>query len=361
MKRRGYAVLIGTVMAGLLCLAAYHVIPVSRLEPGGLTLWYAEEDCPRPVMEALLADYRQETDCRVEAVAYPDEDALGEAFEDERPDLLLCSHVRAIDMDRRASLCSLGELPPLPERVEKFLPASSGCYWPVGSRTPLLLYDAGKLSEPPESLEALLRFAKEAGGKPVLAAESWAELLQAGMLSRGKELHGAAEANRAEKTCVELYNALAAAVFAGGVRETGDPALCVRQGMLTCAIVPSTALAGLGEDDPAVSTLPLPEKGKTVYSAELLGFAFLGDEESAGEAMDFLTWLAIGDRSASLALSAGLVPLTAPAEEPGTPLQKLLCELSAGESLRFLDADSDFCQNRSALERRLRQGLDLLR
>ena len=360
MKRRGYAVLIGAALAGLLCLAAYHVVPVSRLEHVSFTLWYAEKDCPRPVMEALLADYRQETRCLVKAVAYPDEDTLGEAFEDGRPDLLLCSHVRAIDLDRRMPLCSLGELPPLPERVEKFLPATPGCYWPVGSRTPLLLYNAKKLPKPPESMEALLRFAGETR-RPVLAAESWAELLQAGMLSQGKELHGAAETNRAEKAYTALYNALAAAVIAGGVRETGDPALCVRQGVLACAIVPSTALAGLGEDDSAVSALPLPEKGKTVYSAELLGFAFLGDEESAGEARDFLTWLAIGNRSASLALSAGLVPLTAPEEEPEAPLQKLLCEISAGESLRFLDADSDFCQNRSALERRLRQGLDLLR
>ena len=359
MKRRGYAVLIG-VLAGLLCLAVVHVISVPQVEHGKFTLWYAEEDCPRSVMESLLADYRQETHCLIEAVAYPDEAALGEAFENGRPDLLLCSHVRAIDLDRRAPLKSTGQLPPLPSRVEEFLPATPGCYWPVGGRVPLLLYDAEKLQEPPESLEALLRFAEEAG-KPVLAAESWSELLQAGMLSRGKKLHGAAEMDRAEKTCIELYNALAAAVFAGGVGETDDPTLCVRQGKLTCAIVPSTALAGLGEDGPAVAPLPLPEKGETVYSAELLGFAFLGDEDAAKEAADFLTWLAIGNRSAALALSAGLVPLTAPEEEPETPLQKLLCELSAGDSLRFLDADSDYCKNRSALESRLRQGLDLLR
>lgn len=360
MKRRGYAVLIGVLLAGLLCLAMVHDRPAFRGEHGRLTLWYAEEDCPRPVMEALLADYRQETRCLVEAVAYPDEGALGDAFEDGKPDLLLCSHVRAIDLDRRAPLKSPGELPPLPASVEKFLPATPGCYWPVGSRVPLLLYDAERLTEPPKSLEALLRFAEEAG-KPVLAAESWAELLQAGMLSRGKALHGVFETNRAEKTYIELYNALAAAVFAGGVGETDDPALCVRQGKLTCAIVPSTALAWLGEGDPAVSLLPLPEKGKPVYSAELLGFAFLGDEEIAGEAMDFLTWLAIGNRNASLALHAGLVPLTVPEEEPEAPLEMLLCELSAGGSLCFLDADSDLDRNRSALECRLRQGLDLLR
>ena len=51
----------------------------------------------------------------------------------------------------------------------------------------------------------------------------------------------------------------------------------------------------------------------------------------------------------------------APEEEPETPLEMLLCELSAGGSLCFLDADSDLDRNRSALESRLRQGLDLLR
>ena len=56
MKRRGYAVLIGVLLAGLLCLAMVHDRPAFRGEHGRLTLWYAEEDCPRPVMEALLAD-----------------------------------------------------------------------------------------------------------------------------------------------------------------------------------------------------------------------------------------------------------------------------------------------------------------
>ena len=88
MKRRGYAVLIGVLLAGLLCLAMVHDRPAFRGEHGRLTLWYAEEDCPRPVMEALLADYRQETRCLVKAVAYPDEGALGDAFEDGKPDLL---------------------------------------------------------------------------------------------------------------------------------------------------------------------------------------------------------------------------------------------------------------------------------
>ena len=359
MKRRGYAVLIGAVAAGLLCLALYHYTPVSRGEYGSLTLWYAEQDCPRPVMEALLADYRQETHRLVEAVAYPDEEALGAAFEDGRPDLLLCSHVRACDLDRRGPLKSPGELPPLPAQVEPYLPETGGCYWPVGARVPLLLYDTGALPEPPESLEALLRFAEEAG-KPVLAADSWAELLQTGMLSRGKELHGEAERDRTEKVYNELTGALAAAVYAGGVGETENPALCVRQGKLVCALVPSTALAGLAEGDAAAAPLPPSEGGEPVCSAELLGFAFLGDEEIAGEAKDFLTWLAIENRSATLALHAGLVPLTAPEGETETALEALLCELSAGDSLRFLDADSDYCKNRSALENHLRQGLDLL-
>ena len=243
--------------------------------------------------------------------------------------------------------------------MEPYLPETGGCYWPVGSRVPLLVYDAEKLPEPPESLEALLRFAEEAG-KPVLAADSWAELLQTGMLSRGKELHGEAERDRTEKVYKELTGALAAAVYAGGVGETENPALCVRQGKLVCALVPSTALAGLAEGDAAAAPLPPSEGGEPVCSAELLGFAFLGDEEIAGEAKDFLTWLAIENRSATLALHAGLVPLTAPEGETETALETLLCKLSAGDSLRFLDADSDYCKNRSALEDHLRQGLDLL-
>lgn len=359
MKRRGYAALVGVVLAGLLCLALYHYTPASRGVHGSLTLWYSEQDCPRPVMEALLADYRAETRRLVNAKAFPNETALGEAFESGKPDLLLCSHVRAYDLDRREHLAAPGELPPIPASAAEVLPESPGCYWPVGARVPLLLRSAEALPEPPESLEALLRMAGEAG-EPIFTATSWSALFQAEMVSLGKEVHGETETDRAEKAYTDFYNALAAAVFAGGVGETAEPVRCVRQGLLRCALVPSTALAGLTGEELLATPLPPAEKGEPVCSAELLGFAFLSDEENAGEARDFLTWLAVGNRNAELALKAGLVPLTAPEGEPETELEALLCELSAGDSLRYLDPDSDYCRNRGALESRLREGLDLL-
>ncbi len=98
-----------------------------------------------------------------------------------------------------------------------------------------------------------------------------------------------------------------------------------------------------------------------MYSAELMGFAVLAGNMTRDEARDFLLWLSMGDNALAPALHAGLVPLTAPGEAAGeSALEVLLLTLAREDSLRYPDPGCDFCQNREALEARLRQSLDLL-
>ena len=374
MKRAFLWAVPAALLTALLCLAIYYYTPVSKTEHGNLTVWYAETDCPRPVMDALMEDYRSETRCLVTAVVFPDEAALADAFENGKPDLLLCSHVRAWDMNGRAGLSLLDGLPPLPEAVWESVDGINGGFFPFGGRLPLLLMDGKRVSELPGSLETLLEWAAKEK-KPVLAADSWADLLYQEMFSQGRKLRGVLKADLRDEDYVKLYNALASCAYEGGIAGVGGGAEYVRQGLLACAAVPSSALSGLRDEEGLiVSALPLPEGGQKVYSAELMGFAFLGEKKIAGEAKDFLTWLGTGDHSSALALKAGLVPLTAVPEEetekkPETePEQKpvrtafegLLCSLAEEGSLRYIDPASDYCKNRDALERRLRQSLDLL-
>ena len=359
MKRRLFTALAAVVLAALLSLALYRFTPVSRQAHGSLTLWYTERDCPSPVMEALLADYRAETRRVVLATAFPDEQALADAFEGGRPDLLFCSQLRAWDLNERERLSAPEGLPPLPESVEGVIPPG---FRPVGGRLPVLLYDPAALPAAPESLEALLDQAGEAG-TPYLTADSWAALLYEGMLSLGQELHGSLELDVTNKNYVRLYNKLAEAAFSGGLVELSDGPAAVRQGLLPCAAVSSTAAVGQdGEAGAAVSLLPLPQKGERLYAAELMGFALLGERTAEGEAQAFLSWLAIGGRDGALALRAGLAPLTAGAALTAeSALERVLLTLTEEGRLRFLDPESDYCQNREALEARLRASLDLLR
>ena len=195
------------------------------------------------------------------------------------------------------------------------------------------------------------------------------------MFSRGRRLRGVLKADLRDGDYVKLYNGLASCAYEGGLAGVTGAAEYVRQGLLACAAVRSTALAGLQDEEGlTVSALPLPEGGQKVYSAELMGFAFLGEKKIAGEAKDFLTWLGTGDHSAALALRTGLVPLTAAPEEETEPeketeaeqkpertaFEDLLVSLAEEGSLRYIDPASDYCKNRDALESRLRQSLDLL-
>ena len=301
MKRNIPWALIAVPLAALLCLALYYGTPVSKTARGNLTLWYAETDCPRPVMEALLDAYRDETRRLVTAAAFPDEASLAAAFESGRPDLLLCSHVRAFDMDEREGLTVLQDMPPLPEAVEGVSPQIGASFFPFGARLPLLVADAGRFPIAPESLEALLGQAEEAGA-PFLAADSWADVLYQGMFARGSELHGNLKTDLRDESCKALYNALAQAAYAGALADVSGAAGYVRQGLLPCAIVSSQTLAGL-EDASGLRVFPLPqpEGGRAAYSAELMGFAVLAGKKTAGEAKAFLNWLAIGERGAALA------------------------------------------------------------
>lgn len=358
MKHRFSPALIAVPLALLLCLALYYFTPVSKQARGNLTLWYAETDCPREVMEALLTDYQNQTRRLVTAAAFPDEQALAAAFETGRPDLLFCSHVRAWDLDEREGLTALQNMPPLPASLDGVSPQLGVCFFPLGARLPLLVSGGGAA---PETLEALFRRAAESG-TPCLGADSWADVLYQGMFSLGRELHGSLKADQRDEAYRKLYNALAQAAYSGGIARVQAVPEHVRQGLLEAVIVSSSALAGL-EDEAglAVSPLPPPEGGRQAYSAELMGFAVLADEKTRDEARAFLEWLSTGDNALFPALQAGLVPMAAPAEAAGeSAFARLLLSLSRGASLRYPDPGCDFCQNREALEARLRQSLDLL-
>ncbi len=355
------------LLAAFLLAAAAFALALSRLPPGGqsaagqgVSLWYCERDCPRTVMEELLAAYEEETGETIDAVAFPDEAALADAFEERQPELLFCSHVRAAGIDARLGLERLPELPPLPASTQTALNGLEGAFFPLGGRVPLLLLDTKRAGDGFDSYEQLLRRAAEAD-TPFLAAESWSELLFQAMLSRDRQMSGRLAEDGDDPVFPALYNRLAEAAYGGGLALVSDAAEYVRQGLVPCAEVSSTALAGSEDGGLRAVPLPVPEGGREGCSGELMGFAILKTGLGGETERGFFYWLAAGERRTEPALDMGLVPLAPDAADDGTnAFRTLLLTLSEKKLVRYPEAALPWFANRESGEAELRERLDLL-
>ena len=348
------------VLALMLCLgmAWYNGKRQQESGLGGIRLWYAETDCAPTVMENLLSRFREETGLSVRAECFRDEQALADSLETERPDLLFCSHIRAAHLEGIGGLVALPEALPVPTGLRGLRPTPGASFFPIGSRLPLLLQNTALTGEAYDSLESLL---ESAGNAPFLTADDWSMLLYTAMRAKGERPQGIPEKDRESKNWKKLYNLLCEASFRGGlVITTRDAPEYVRQGLLPCAIVRSSALAGLEGDGLRVSPAPLPEGTDAQYPAELMGF-LLPNGANTEKAEAFLRWLWNG-QGADTALAAGLVPIADP--DPKTPadsaLKRLLVSLYEGGKLFWPDAREPFFKNRESCEARLREALDLL-
>ena len=353
MKKRWTRRVLILALAAALCLAMVLVTRVKeRASTGRLTLWYAQEDFSPAVMGDLLARCRAATGLRIEATAFPEEESLGAAFENNRPDLLFCNHIRAASLAERDNLSGLPEALPFSESLRTAGEEIGTSFFPIGGRLPLLLTHT---TESFETLEALLT---AEGERPVLAGSCWSDLLFTACLSRGYWMQGVPETDSRYAVWQELFNSLAAAAFEQRLFPTKDAAAYVRQGSVPCAIVRSTELAGLTGDGLSLRLLPLPEGGEALYPGELMGFAVM-EGAHLPAAQRFITWLFSGAEDGSAALAAGLVPVHAGAPERNG-IEKSLMEIAMSGSVCFLAPDTAFYQNRAACEQRIAAALDLI-
>ena len=350
------------IFSGLLCLGMVfynkkteEVLPEST---GSLTLWYAEPDLSPTLMNALLTRCREESGIFVSAERFADEQALAEAFETGRPDLLFCSHIRAAQINEGEGLAAIAEALPYSETLTEAEPLVGTSFFPIGMRLQLLVTNTTLTNAQFDSLESLLLAARET---PFITSDEWSMLLYTSMSAEGRQMQGIPEKDRENKRYVALYNLLAEAYFRGGLVVTEENAAeYVRQGVLPCAIVRSTAPAGMEDAELAFQPVPLPDGAKERYPAELMGFALLqGADTETSER--FAQWLR-NSQGTQEALSAGLVPITrgdAGTETAGA-LGKFLLSFAGREALFLPDAEEPFFENRAACELSLRKALDLL-
>jgi len=341
--------------AALLCLGmALYSRSRDGAATGRLTLWYTQADFSPDVMAELLAHCRADTGLGIEATAFPDEAALGAAFKESRPDLLLCSHFRAAGLSAGGSLSALEGERDFSEALSSAGPEIGSAFFPLGGRLPLLVVNTALTDLRPESLEELL-----GGGEGLfLASDDWADLLFTAALSRGCWLQGRTEADARDDVYRILFNTLAAAAFRGQLLSSKAAAEYVRQGQIPCAVVPSTELAGLNTDTLELHLLPLPEGGERLHPAELMGFAVLQGcyLPAAGR---FVDWLYSGGQDGAIALAAGLVPVHTGVTARSAAEQSL-ADFAMGGTVCFLAPDTVYYDNRAAFEERISTALDLL-
>ena len=327
-------------------IAAFAICLFLALSPGGssaqpLRLWYISGDCSDKALESLVSDYNRRGGKRARPVAvqsFEDETALGAAFEADMPDLLLCSHAKAVQLDSRAVLAKFETDADIWTQAVSGLEGVGEYFFPLGARVTVLLTDAAKckaagLPASWDSLEALLDSAQDyaaSSGAPLLAADSYTAVFRSALLSLGADFDPAAPDAKSEDYA-KIYNALAQCAYDGGLSAAASA-----PGELPCMLARSTALGGSLPASLSASLAPLPEGGSDMRPAELLGIAMLRNENrDSGAAIAFLNWLCGGERLSKLALDSGLVPVSELDSASDSPL----LELYDCGKLTFVDID----------------------
>lgn len=352
MKKWHLAAAAALIAAFAICLFLTLSPDTSPAKP--LRLWYISGDCSDKALETLVSDYNRrggKPARRIELQSFEDEAALGAAFETDMPDLLLCSHAKAVQLDSRGVLARFETDADVWAQEVSGLEGVGEYFFPLGARVTVLLMDTAKceaagLPTSWDSLEALLATAQNyaaSSGAPLLAADSYSAVFRGALLSIGVDFDPAAPDVRSEDYA-KIYNALAQCAYNGGLS-----AAAVTPGALPCTLAWSTGLAGSLPVSLSASLAPLPEGGSDMRPAELLGIAVLRQESrNSGTVIAFINWLCGGERLAALALNSGLVPVSEPGSAPDSPLLELY---NCGK-LAFVDTDGSAEQEFDAQFRR---------
>ena len=365
------------LLVAIPCAAALVVflIYLNLARSGGsqLSLWYVEEELPPSVMESLAEEYnsqRGRDSYELLLRSFSSEEDLAAAFEQGRPDLLLCSYTRAASLGSRGLLgaVELADRDYLPA-LEEALPFAGRSFFPIGSQAPLLVYNTALLEQAgisPEfgSFEAFLDLAGEyrsKTGKPFFSAESLSPLLCTCCASLGYRLEGEPEQDGMSSDFASVYNSLASAAMEGSFLPPGEDRLdLAAAGLLPCLVLDSPPADGLPEAL-SCTAFPLPEGGNEVYVPQVLGFAVTGaNSYTLPSVRGFLLWLQDGF-SAEDGLALGLVPVVQRLNiQPSDPLGKLLMEAYNSRKALIYPPLGRFVQNRQEMEEELCGALDLL-
>ena len=341
-------------ISALILLLALLLSACSRQteESYSLTIWYVDDPLA-PVITQLAEEYNRTRGRDTLAVTLRawagEEQLLSTLQHGAAPALVLCPHTLAFTLAEAGLLKDMGGVSPA---YPDWLHARSECvghgYLPIGFELPLLCAQGALPTRLDELLDVCSAAQRETEA-PCLFIGDYAPLFYQVLLDAGTEFHAFPARDSFSEDYVNLYNALAAAVFEGG--------LTLDEGAETaCRIESSAALAG--RDLGGCALYPLAEGA---LLAEGHGFAVTARETRMQRALpDFLRWLTRSSRLGNAALDTGLIPAAAEALSPQGALAETLVGLM-GRPLHLPDPDSDYYVNHSAFDEDFLAALTLLR
>lgn len=360
------------------CIAAAIIFLIyiyfgGKTDSQQLSLWYVDSELSPGFMEKLEDSYnsrRSRDSYPLVLRSFDSESELAAAFEQGRPDLLLCSHVRAASLGSRGLLDSVYISGPeyLPA-IEEALPYVGESFFPLGMQVPVLAYNPALLEKAgisPEfqSLESFIKLAGEYRDKtdtPFFTVQELEPLLCSWCGSLGTELSGRLELDSLEKDFTDVYNSLAQAAIDGSFLPPDQQAVeLVSSGLLPCALLCSNHVYAMAEGlDFAL--LPLPEDGTRLYVPDILGLAVTGaNSYSMASAADFLSWL-FEELSAESIMGQGLVPAVPLEDIPAaTALTELLLDMNRTWEALIYPPLGSYAENCGKTEAQLCRALDSL-
>ena len=356
---------------GVLCLFALLLSGCAGPEEQSrntLSIWGLQEHLPSGLEDAAAAyNTANGEGLTISLRSFPDEEALAEAFNLARPDLLFCSYRRAEELQERGHLRSLGEqltvLPAYGGGLDQRLPLAGDCFFPLGTVVQLLCarengISPEELSDPEKLCDAALRY-RRAEAVPAFTADDFSAFFLHAMLSVEEEFHARLSRDKNNDRFKYIYNLLTETALDGALLSTEYRAVdLLESDALPLALADSRSLAGFSGP-----VAPAPAYRSSLrYPGDTLGFAVTAERgRDMAPIARFLDQLHTGGRSCSLALRSGLVPaLPGEQEEDLRPAAACLLELGLYYEIYLPDKSSDYIKNRPEFEAAFRKTLERL-
>ncbi len=287
-------------------------------EEGDFVLWLTEDAPLYGDLVSLSEQYlRQEPDCGLVLRSFATAAEMEAALAEERPDLLLCSGVRAAALAAEG----LGGPDRIPSEALRQMPllfreapgCAEGWFCPLGAALPVLtlkeenralLNGCGSM----ESLCAAAGLYAREQNAPFFSADSFAQILAVLLAQKGCAFFAERGRDLENQDYRAVYNLLAGAAFDGGLVSADEAVLpAVARGDLVCGICSSREL--FRREAKGLTVLPLPPTDGCEPSAEteFWGLFSVKGRDRAGAAR-FVAWLCADGRAAEAALAVGLLP-----------------------------------------------------
>ncbi len=352
------------ILCLLLCLCLCGCAAEEPESRDSVSLWYVQGQELRG-LERLVSEYnanRPSGTLPVSLRSFPHEQGLAAAFEQLRPDLLLCSEQKAEQLYFAGLLQRLSvAVPQYSEGIKAALDYEGECYFPIGTRLQVLV-ESEELFEKQElqNLELFCRAAMEysrENNEAAFTADDFSALFCHALLCMDTEFHGNVSVDKNNERFRYLYNLLTESVMEGALLSAAySSADILASRALPYALADSRSLVGLE----GVNVYAPPGFQSSLnYPASCLGIAVTAangrDMESVGTFADY-----VNQNSAELALKSGLAPAVVSDVRANNSLENCLLEIGAYYNPYFPPANSDYEKNRLSFEAVFRNTINRL-